>query len=133
MVYGAFSAATISGMWSRLPPPNLAVLALVNGVLLAATLAGTAFATRRLGLSRQDEIAVVLCGSKKSLVTGISMANALFAGASLGARGAAADDLPPDAADGLHGLGAALCRGGATAVAHPCRARAGPLMLVRLR
>jgi sodium/bile acid cotransporter 7 len=45
---------------------------------------GTAFAARRFGLSRQDEIAIVFCGSKKSLVTGIPMANALFAGASLG-------------------------------------------------
>ena len=34
--------------------------------------------------SREDEIAIVFCGSKKSLVTGIPMANALFAGASLG-------------------------------------------------
>ncbi len=33
---------------------------------------------------REDEIAIVFCGSKKSLVTGIPMANALFAGASLG-------------------------------------------------
>jgi sodium/bile acid cotransporter 7 len=47
-------------------------------------LASTAFAARRLGLSREDEIAIVFCGSKKSLVTGIPMANALFAGASLG-------------------------------------------------
>lgn len=38
----------------------------------------------RVGLSREDEIAIVFCGSKKSLVTGIPMANALFAGASVG-------------------------------------------------
>jgi hypothetical protein len=44
----------------------------------------TAFAARRFGLSREDEIAIVFCGSKKSLVTGIPMANALFARASLG-------------------------------------------------
>ena len=42
------------------------------------------WAARRCGLSREDEIAIVFCGSKKSLVTGIPMANALFAGASLG-------------------------------------------------
>ena len=47
-------------------------------------MASTAFAARRLGFSREDEIAIVFCGSKKSLVTGIPMANALFAGATLG-------------------------------------------------
>jgi solute carrier family 10 (sodium/bile acid cotransporter), member 7 len=84
MVYGVFSAATLSGMWSRLPASGLLILAIVDGALLLAMLASTAFAARRLGLSREDEIAIVFCGSKKSLVTGIPMANALFAGASLG-------------------------------------------------
>jgi sodium/bile acid cotransporter 7 len=84
MVYGAFSAATLSGMWSRVPVSSLLVLAVVDAALLAAMLGGTGFAARRLGLSREDEIAIVFCGSKKSLVTGIPMANALFAGASVG-------------------------------------------------
>jgi solute carrier family 10 (sodium/bile acid cotransporter), member 7 len=84
MVYGAFSAATMSGAWSRIPAASLCVLAIVDAVLLATMLAGTAFTARRFGMSREDEIAIVFCGSKKSLVTGIPMANALFAGASLG-------------------------------------------------
>jgi solute carrier family 10 (sodium/bile acid cotransporter), member 7 len=84
MVYGLFSAATLSGVWSRIPAASLLVVALIDGALLATMLAVTAFATRRFGLSREDEIAIVFCGSKKSLVTGIPMANALFAGASLG-------------------------------------------------
>src|SRR5690242_4451057 len=84
MVYGAFSAATLSGMWSRIPLSSLVVLAAVDAALLATMLAATAFTARRFGLSREDEIAIVFCGSKKSLVTGIPMANALFAGASLG-------------------------------------------------
>jgi len=84
VVYGALSAATVSGAWSRLPPANFLVLAIVAAALLALMLAGTAFVARRFGLSREDEIAVVFCGSKKSLVTGIAMANVLFAGASLG-------------------------------------------------
>ena len=84
MVYGVFSAATLSGMWSRIPASSLLVLAIVDAALLVTMLASTAFAARRVGLSREDEIAIVFCGSKKSLVTGIPMANALFAGASLG-------------------------------------------------
>ena len=64
LVYGVISAATLSGMWSRLPASSLLVLVLVDAVLLLTMLGITAFAARRLGLSRGDEIAVVFCGSK---------------------------------------------------------------------
>ena len=84
MVYGVFSAATLSGLWSRTSAGSLLVVALIDGVLLASMLAITAIAARRFGFSREDEIAIVFCGSKKSLVTGITMANVLFVGASLG-------------------------------------------------
>lgn len=84
MVYGAFSAATVSGAWSRIPVSSLLILAVLDAALLATMMAGITSAARRLGFSREDEIAIVFCGSKKSLVTGIPMANALFAGASLG-------------------------------------------------
>lgn len=84
MVYGVFSAGTVAGIWSRLPASSLAALAIIDAALLATMLALTALAARRFGLAREDEIAIVFCGSKKSLVTGIPMANALFADASLG-------------------------------------------------
>jgi solute carrier family 10 (sodium/bile acid cotransporter), member 7 len=35
-------------------------------------------------MSRADEVAVVFCGAQKSLVTGVPMANALFAGSAMG-------------------------------------------------
>jgi sodium/bile acid cotransporter 7 len=54
------------------------------GSLLALMLAITALAGRGLGFSRADQIAIIFCGSKKSLVTGIPMANVLFAGQALG-------------------------------------------------
>ena len=41
--------------------------------------------SRRLGFSREDEIAIVFCGSKKSLATGVPMANVIFAGGAIGA------------------------------------------------
>jgi sodium/bile acid cotransporter 7 len=84
MIYGLISAATVGGLWSRLPLANLLVVAGIGAALLAAMLSATMFAARRLGFSREDEITIVFCGSNKGLVTGISMANALFAGASLG-------------------------------------------------
>lgn len=84
MVYTVFSAATVGGIWHQLTPALFAILAAVDAALLALMLAATAGITRRLGFSRADEIAIVFCGSKKSLVSGISMANVLFAGPALG-------------------------------------------------
>jgi sodium/bile acid cotransporter 7 len=84
MVYGAISAATLSGMWSRLPPSAFAILVVIDAALLAIMLAATALTARRLGMAREDEIAIVFCGTQKSLVTGIPMANALFAASTLG-------------------------------------------------
>jgi sodium/bile acid cotransporter 7 len=84
MVYGVISAATLSGVWSRLPASSFLVVVLIDGALLLTMLSVTAFAARRFGLRREDEIAIVFCGSKKSLVTGIPMANALFPDVSLG-------------------------------------------------
>jgi solute carrier family 10 (sodium/bile acid cotransporter), member 7 len=84
MVYGGFSAATVAGVWSRLPPSSLLVVVAIDAVLLAAMFVGTAVVARRLGLARADQVAVMFCGTTKSLVTGIPMANALFPASALG-------------------------------------------------
>ncbi len=80
MVYTVFSAATVGGIWHLLTPGLFAILAAVDAALLALMLAATTLISRRLGFSRADEIAIVFCGSKKSLVSGIAMANVMFAG-----------------------------------------------------
>jgi sodium/bile acid cotransporter 7 len=84
VVYTVFSAATLSGIWHQLALGPLAVLFAVSAALLALMLAITAVAARGLGFSREDEIAIMFCGSKKSLVAGIPMASVLFAGQPLG-------------------------------------------------
>lgn len=84
VVYTAFSAAVNQGLWHQLPPAALAGLVLVNVVLLGAALALSRFCSRRLGFNRADEIAIIFCGSKKSLATGVPMAKILFAGHAVG-------------------------------------------------
>ncbi len=84
VVYTAFSDGVVHGIWHRLALGNLALLLLVNIVLLGAVLLTTTFLSRRLGFNKEDEIAIVFCGSKKSLASGIPMANILFAGTSVG-------------------------------------------------
>jgi sodium/bile acid cotransporter 7 len=84
VVYTAFSEAVVQGIWHILPPSGLLMLVVVNAVLLAAVLLITTFGSRLLGFSRRDEVAIVFCGSKKTLASGIPMANVLFAGPAVG-------------------------------------------------
>jgi len=85
VVYTAFSEAVIQGLWQQMPLTALAGLVLVCAVLLALALFITTFAARRLGFSKEDEITIVFCGSKKSLASGIPMARVLFASGTVGA------------------------------------------------
>jgi len=57
----------------------------VDIVILAIVLLVTRYGSRLLGFSREDEIAITFCGSKKSLASGVPMAGAIFAGQSIGA------------------------------------------------
>ncbi|MET0241454.1 MAG: bile acid:sodium symporter family protein [Sphingobium sp.] len=84
VVYNAFSAAVVGGIWQRLSPLDLAILMVICAILLAAVMLATWFAALRAGLSVEDRIVVLFCGSKKSLVSGVPMASALFPAAVAG-------------------------------------------------
>ncbi|MEP7313033.1 MAG: bile acid:sodium symporter family protein [Pseudomonadota bacterium] len=84
-VYSAFSAAVIAGIWQQVPISRLLILVALCACLLTAILLLTRGAARLLGFAREDEIALVFCGSQKSLVSGVPMARVLFAGSEVGA------------------------------------------------
>ena len=85
VVYTAFSAAVIEGLWKQVPLQALAGLLVVCAVLLACALFLTGWFARRLGFGKADEITIVFCGSKKSMASGIPMAKVLFASHAVGA------------------------------------------------
>jgi sodium/bile acid cotransporter 7 len=85
VVYTAFSAAVIEGLWKQVPLNALAGLLVVCAVLLGLALCSTTWLARRLGFDKADEITIVFCGSKKSLASGIPMAKVLFASHAVGA------------------------------------------------
>ena len=85
VVYAAFGAAVTEGLWSKTPLLSLFTVAVVAAVILGIAMPLITLVARRLNFSREDEIAIVFCGSKKSLATGIPIAKVLFAGGSLGA------------------------------------------------
>ncbi|MEP7295611.1 MAG: bile acid:sodium symporter family protein [Burkholderiales bacterium] len=84
VVYTAFSEAVVGGLWQQIPARALVGVALVCVVLLLLALVITTQLARRLGFDRADEIAIVFCGSKKSLSNGIAMARVLFASQAVG-------------------------------------------------
>lgn len=85
VVYTAFSAAVIEGLWKQVPLSALVGLLAVCAVILALALTCTTWISRRLGFDKADEITIVFCGSKKSLASGIPMAKVLFASHAVGA------------------------------------------------
>jgi sodium/bile acid cotransporter 7 len=80
IVYAAFSEGMAAGVWSQLSWASLALVLALDCLILAAALIATTLLSRRLGFSKADEIAIVFCGSKKSIASGIPMANILFPG-----------------------------------------------------
>lgn len=84
VVYTAFSEAVNRGLWSQLPPAALLALIATSATLLALALLATTVVSRRAGFSREDEIAIVFCGSKKSLASGVPIAKVLFASHAIG-------------------------------------------------
>jgi sodium/bile acid cotransporter 7 len=84
VVYTAFSGAVVEGIWRTVPLHDLGTLVVVDAVLLAAVLLITTWGSRLLGFNKADEVTIVFCGSKKTLASGIPMANVLFAGPTVG-------------------------------------------------
>lgn len=78
VVYSAFSAGMREHMWSHVTVWQVVALLLICAVLLAVVMVGSYVTARRLGFSRADEVAIVFCGSKKSMASGLPMATVLF-------------------------------------------------------
>lgn len=64
---------------------DIAVVVVADMVLLGLVLALTTNGSRLLGFDRADQITITFCGSKKSLASGVPMANVIFAGQGVGA------------------------------------------------
>jgi sodium/bile acid cotransporter 7 len=83
-VYTAFSEAVAQGIWHAFPAIDMASMVLVNALLLGSALLITTWGARKLGLSKENEITLVFCGSKKSLASGIPLATVLFGTSQMG-------------------------------------------------
>lgn len=84
VVYTAFGAAVVEGLWTRVSPGDLGRLMLICLLLLGVILALTFAIARVMRLPREDAIVLQFCGSKKSLASGVPMAGVLFPAAQVG-------------------------------------------------
>jgi solute carrier family 10 (sodium/bile acid cotransporter), member 7 len=78
VVLGAVASATAGGVWAGVTWGMVAALLVLSAVLLAVVLAVNWYGGAALRLNTGDRIALLMCGSKKSLATGLPMAAVLF-------------------------------------------------------
>ena len=85
VVFVAVLKATADNAWSSVTLGGFIVLFIVLSAMLAIMLAVTWYGGKPLHFKRPQRIVLLMCGSKKSLATGLPMAKALFDRAIVGA------------------------------------------------
>lgn len=84
VVYAAFGAAVVEGLWQQVTLQDFLIVLAVASVMLATVLWCSQALGRRLGFAREDIVVLQFCGSKKSLASGVPMAGVLFPAAQVG-------------------------------------------------
>jgi solute carrier family 10 (sodium/bile acid cotransporter), member 7 len=84
VVYGAFSGAVVAGLWHQVSVSTLIYLVLACSVLLTVIMLLALYIPKWLGFAKADQISIFFCGSKKTLASGVPMAQILFIGQPLG-------------------------------------------------
>lgn len=80
IVYSAFSAGMVSGVWTQVGFWPLVLTLVVAVAMFFIALAFTEWAGRAVGLPEPDRTTLLFCGSTKSLASGVPIATILFAG-----------------------------------------------------
>ena len=78
IIYKAFSEAMHGNLWKNTPLTTLICIFFVALGIFAIAFAFIHWLARLMKLTRADAITLVFCGSKKSLATGVTIANVMF-------------------------------------------------------
>ncbi len=78
LVYTSFCDSMQQGVWTGQGWWLIAVAAAGSAALFAVVMAVIVAVSRLLGFGREDRIAAVFCGSKKTLASGVPMAQLMF-------------------------------------------------------
>ena len=84
VVYGAFSSAVVAGLWQMVSWQTLLILTLACSVFLTVIMLLAFYIPKWLGFNKADQIAMFFCSSKKTLASGVPMAQILFIGQPVG-------------------------------------------------
>ena len=84
VVYGAFSSAVVAGLWQQVSGLTLFYLTLACSSLLTVVMLLAWYMPQWLRFNRADQITIFFCSSKKTLASGVPMAQILFIGQPLG-------------------------------------------------
>ncbi|WP_313276922.1 bile acid:sodium symporter family protein [Timonella senegalensis] len=84
VVYSAFSRGVVDGIWTKVSVGNVVTLLILSAIVLALMLGASNIVGKKMGFSRADQAVILMCGSKKSLATGVPMATVLFSAATVG-------------------------------------------------
>ena len=84
VVYGAFRSAVVAGLWQQVNDLTLLYLTLACSVLLTLVMLLAWHLPKWLGFQRADQITIFFCSSKKTLASGVPMAQILFIGQPIG-------------------------------------------------
>lgn len=79
IVYAAFSAGTVAGLWTIIPTTTLLVLIAIILVYLVIGMLVVLGSGHLARMDYADRTALFYCGSTKSLASGLPIAAALFA------------------------------------------------------
>jgi sodium/bile acid cotransporter 7 len=78
LVYTSFCDSFKQGVWSGNSIGQLGLIAAISALLFALAMGVMARAAKLMNFSREDEIAAMFCGSKKTLASGVPMAKLIF-------------------------------------------------------
>ncbi|MGR5063886.1 bile acid:sodium symporter family protein [Photobacterium sp. DNB22_13_2] len=78
IVFNAFSDSVKDGIWSDFAISTLALTLLFTTLILLVVVHSMQWVARKAGFNREDEIAAVFCGTKKTLAAGVPMAKVIF-------------------------------------------------------
>lgn len=84
VVYGAFSGAVVSGLWQHVNGQTLFWICALSSILLFIVMLLAYWGAKFFGFNEEDRKAIFFCSSKKTLASGVPMAQILFVGQPLG-------------------------------------------------
>ncbi|QIM47844.1 bile acid:sodium symporter [Pusillimonas sp. DMV24BSW_D] len=84
VIYSAFSAAVVGGIWQKISWEMIASLLVISFILLTLSMIYVYGLAVWFGFSREDRITALFGGAQKSLATGVPMSQVLFSAATAG-------------------------------------------------